>query len=102
MVDGVSGDRRVWIDIHHQDRLAWIARLLENRTAKSDWSAGHYGTLAAKAGFAAADTVRSRNIVRLALPIEQTPQLLYLDRVLNREQALDRRQLSAATPVNQN
>jgi hypothetical protein len=76
-----------------------FARLLQNRTAKSDWSAGHYGALAAKAAFAAGDTTRSRNLVRLALPIEPTWQLAYLDRVLKREQALDRRELSAATPL---
>ncbi len=76
-----------------------IARLLQNRSPKSDWSAGYYATLAAKAAFAAGDTTRSRNLVKLALALEPTSQLAYLDRVLNREQGLDRRELSAATPL---
>jgi spermidine synthase len=76
-----------------------ITRLLQNRTPRSDWAIDHYATLAAKAAFAVGDTTRGRNLVRLALAIEPTPQLAYLERVLDREQALDRRELSAATSV---
>lgn len=72
-----------------------IARLIETRSAASDWSPAYYATLAAKACLAGGDTTRAWRLVRLGLKVESTTELFYLDRILEREQALGHRQLSA-------
>jgi spermidine synthase len=72
-----------------------IATLLGQRTAKSDWSAGHYAVTAAKTSLALGDTARSRRIVNMGLQSERHPELLYLQRILDREDALNPRKLSA-------
>jgi spermidine synthase len=85
------------LDSHEfSDGADRIARLIHTRTpASSDWSAAHYATLAAKACLASGDTTRAWRLVRLGLKVDANAELLYLDRVLEREQAPGHRQLSA-------
>jgi spermidine synthase len=82
----------------HQDKASAvdrIAALIARRTAKSDWSASHYAALAAKTSLALGDTASSRRLVAMGLQAEPSAELYYLQRILDREDALNPRKLSS-------
>jgi spermidine synthase len=72
-----------------------IAALLVRRTPKSDWSAGYYAALAAKTSLALGDPAKSRRLVEIGLQTKPYRELQYLQRILDREDALNPRKLSS-------
>jgi hypothetical protein len=64
-----------------------MEQLLRQRGQHSDWSAPYYAAMAARASVGLGDLERSRQLVELGLQAApDDPQLLYLTRILQREQ----------------
>jgi spermidine synthase len=87
LLESRDGDKEAAVDR--------IAALLAKRSPSSDWPAGRYAALAAKASIGLGNSAKSRQLVELGLKFEQHPELLYLQRILDREDALNPKKLSA-------